>query len=85
MPIPLNIYKKIVVFPTHGHKQPECKWIFTNNVHEIKRHPDNRKASIIIFKNGMKLPLDDVSYYVAKSQYEKSLIFINGTGDLLSI
>lgn len=76
VPIPINTYKKIAAFPTHGTKNIDCKWIFGNQIHHIREHPSNPKGSIVIFKNGQHLILHDVSYHILQQQYERVMPFV---------
>lgn len=75
VPIPIDTYKKIVAFPTHGTKNMNCKWIFGNHIDYIMEHPSIRKGSIVVFKCGIYLPLYDVSYHILQQQYERVLRF----------
>lgn len=73
VPIPINPRDNIFAFPTHSPESFECNWIFYNHVRYIKtvNPPSENRQSIIEFKNGQQITLNE-SHYILKKQMERT-------------
>jgi competence protein ComK len=71
-PIPINPRENIFAFPTLSPTSFECIWIFYHHVHSItpkKSEDDPTIQSLIVFKNGHELPMNETVYIIEKQLY----------------
>ncbi|MEC1747878.1 competence protein ComK [Schinkia azotoformans] len=80
VPIPINPKDKIFAFPTHSPKSFECNWIFYHHVKYISTYksPDQLSVqSVITFKNGQRISLQE-SQYILEKQMQRTAMCIIG-------
>lgn len=53
LPVIMDSYEKIIVFPTSSPRNEKCEWLFFNHI--IDNHPNkyNKKYTIVTFSNGI--------------------------------
>ncbi len=64
LPIVLDEYNEIIMFPTTSPRQKNCKWIILHNLENYKKSEDKTEISL---KNGLTFKLD-ISYGSFESQ-----------------
>ena len=64
-PLPLDIEKQIIAFPTHGLTHFDLNWIFIQHIAYIK-------DQTITFTNGYTHTFQNLSEYELKRQYERA-------------
>ena len=72
--MPINPLLNIFAFPTHSPTVFHCSWIFYHHVKSIlpSQNPkDTKKQSIILFKNGLQLPMNE-SHYTLNKQMQRT-------------
>ena len=57
VPLPIDIKKRVVAFPTHTERDSNCKWIFYKHISKYFCSPD-KKGTIIVFKNDQHVKVD---------------------------
>ncbi len=74
VPIPVSICKHIYVFPNASPSQFLCRWIFYHHVSSIKSKSQNgNDQSIITFKNGQQLPMQESLNLLEKQMYRTAM------------
>ncbi len=85
VPIPVNPLHHIFAFPTHSPRAHECNWIFYHHVHTIQAHSSPEDASIqsiITFKNGQQLPMEESPYILEKQMQRTAMCILRFTKPL---
>ncbi|WP_077623203.1 competence protein ComK [Sediminibacillus massiliensis] len=73
-PIPINPGKHIYAFPTQSPSLFSCAWIFYHHILSIKPLANKpTEKSMIIFDNGIKLPLQE-SHFVLENQRQRTAL-----------
>lgn len=71
IPIPINIKKGILLFPTHSPTSIHNKWISYKHIDNIIESTCDPTKATIIFRNGIKLPVN-ISYHILDKQMQKT-------------
>lgn len=71
VPIPISLHKGIIAFPTHAMKAFECCWIFVNHILKIEKQKEDKRKSIIHFRNRNPIIID-VSEHILKKQKRRT-------------
>ncbi|WP_374724525.1 competence protein ComK [Calidifontibacillus erzurumensis] len=78
VPIPIDQIDQIFAFPTQSPKSFECSWIFYHHVKYIstRKSTEHQVAqSIITFKNGQEIILDE-SRFILEKQMQRTALCI---------
>ncbi|WP_277680157.1 competence protein ComK [Gracilibacillus dipsosauri] len=74
VPIPINPNQNILTFPTRSPEEFTCRWIMPRHVLHIQpicEKVNSQYQSIITFKNGVQLEMEE-SCYVLEKQLQRS-------------
>ncbi len=85
VPIPVDPLHHIFAFPTLSPRTYECKWIFYHHVHSIQAHRSPEEPSIqsiITFKNGHQLPMNETTYILEKQMQRTAMCILRFTNPL---
>ncbi len=72
LPIIVEDFNELVIFPTCSSRQEECCWLCLNNIENYKK---SDKKTIVIFKNNIKIELD-ISYGSLENQIFRATMLI---------
>src|SRR5690625_4827044 len=72
IPIPISLHKGIIAFPTHAIKAFECCWIFVDHILKIEKQKEDKRKSIIHFRNRHPVIIN-VSIHILKKQKRRTL------------
>lgn len=74
LPVVIDVFKEVILFPTHSPRNKDCVWVNYNNIKKIQKVKNN--VTCIYFKNG-KIFLINRSIYSIKNQISKCVIINN--------